>query len=100
MKKSEVNSKEMKELYTKRWRIETSYDRLKNKLHIENFSGREKITVLQDFNVIIVAFNFLISIKHKTNLNIPKEKKNGRISCQHKHISRKNEKKNNKNIIN
>lgn len=29
----------LKELYNKRWKIETNFDRLKNIIHIENFSG-------------------------------------------------------------
>ena len=33
---------ELKSLYKKRWEIETGFDRLKNYIRIENFSGRSK----------------------------------------------------------
>ena len=38
-----------KELYFKRWKIETYYDELKNKLKIEEFSGYSNQSILQDF---------------------------------------------------
>jgi len=38
-----------KALYFKRWGIETYYDRLKNILNLENFSGLTNQAILQDF---------------------------------------------------
>jgi len=53
-----------KALYFKRWPIETKYGELKYKLEIENFSGRTKEAIYQDFyitaylsNMIAVAVN-------------------------------------------
>ena len=53
-----------KALYFKRWPVETKYSELKHKLEIENFSGRTKEAVYQDFyitaylsNIISVAAN-------------------------------------------
>lgn len=46
-----------KELYFKRWGIETRYDFLKNKLEIENFTGDSKLTVEQDFYASIYLAN-------------------------------------------
>ena len=40
---------ELKELYGDRWTVEKDFDRLKNKLQIEKFTGRKKIRVEQDF---------------------------------------------------
>lgn len=37
------------ELYHLRWEIETSYDDIKNKLEIENFSGISPLAIKQDF---------------------------------------------------
>jgi hypothetical protein len=48
---------DFKELYFKRWRIETRYDFLKNKLEIENFTGDSKLTVEQDFYASIYLAN-------------------------------------------
>ena len=36
---------DFKEIYNKRWTVETNYDKLKNKLETENFSGRRKIII-------------------------------------------------------
>ena len=46
-----------KELYFKRWNIETRYDFLKNKLEIENFTGDSRLTVEQDFYSSIYLSN-------------------------------------------
>lgn len=40
---------DFKELYFKRWGIETKYNELKHKLEIENFTGETPIAVEQDF---------------------------------------------------
>ncbi len=40
-----------KELYFKRWGIETNYDTLKNQLQMEAFSGQRVLTVMQDFQI-------------------------------------------------
>lgn len=72
---NEIPYKEMKELYYKRWSIEISYDVLKNKLYIENFSGKTQITIEQDFYAQMLLYNMLEDIKKdageevKTNEN-------------------------------
>ena len=67
---------ELKQLYGDRWKIETNYDRLKNKPHIEKFTGKKKIIIEQDFYSHIYLFNVLISLKHDAEKQIirkPKE---------------------------
>lgn len=59
----EIPYDEMKELYYKRWNIELSYDKLKNKLYIENFSGKTQITIEQDFYAQILLYNMLEDLK-------------------------------------
>jgi hypothetical protein len=44
-------------LYFKRWKVETAYDNLKSKLELENFSGKTKISVLQDFYATMYLCN-------------------------------------------
>jgi len=44
-------------LYFERWKVETAYDQLKSKLELENFSGKTKISVLQDFYATIYLAN-------------------------------------------
>jgi len=48
---------EFKELYFKRWPIETKYNIIKQKLEIENFSGRLVDNIRQDFYASMVLTN-------------------------------------------
>lgn len=48
---------DFKKLYHLRWRIETKYDDLKNKLQLENFSGINNICILQDFYTTLFLSN-------------------------------------------
>jgi len=52
----------IKELYGKRWGVETMYDYLKNTLEIENFSSKTVEGVLQDFYASILCANMIHSI--------------------------------------
>ena len=49
LKEKHLSRKEMAGLYFKRWGIEVKYDSLKNKLELENMSGRRVVTTYQDF---------------------------------------------------
>ena len=66
---------ELKQLYSDRWKIETNYDRLKNKLHIEKFTGKKKIIIEQDFYSHIYLFNVLIALKHDAEQQITRKPK-------------------------
>lgn len=66
---------ELKELYGTRWTIEKNYDRLKNKLHIEKFTGKKKIIIEQDFYSHIYLLNILISLKHDAEEEITRKPK-------------------------
>jgi len=46
-----------KQLYFKRWKVETFYDELKNKLKVEHFSGYSNQSILQDFNAALFISN-------------------------------------------
>lgn len=50
-------SKQFKELYFKRWKVETLYDELKNKLKLEHFTGYSKKTIQQDFYATLFISN-------------------------------------------
>jgi len=67
---------DFKEIYNKRWIIETNYDKLKNKLQTENFSGRRKIIIEQDFYSDIYVFNIATTVKHDVNQEIKEKRKN------------------------
>ncbi len=46
-----------KELYARRWKVETFFDRIKNKFQLEIFSGRTERSVRQDFHAAIFLAN-------------------------------------------
>lgn len=46
-----------KELYFKRWGVETFYDEFKNKIKVENFSGYSNQSILQDFYAALFVSN-------------------------------------------
>jgi len=54
-----MGAKAFKELYFKRWPIETKFDELKNKLEVENFSGRTVNAVKQDFFISMYMSNMM-----------------------------------------
>jgi hypothetical protein len=47
------------ELYFSRWAVETAYDQIKSKLELENFSGKTKVSVLQDFYATMYLANIV-----------------------------------------
>lgn len=65
--------KDFKELYFKRWGIETKYDELKNRLQIENFTGDTKIAVEQDFYASIYLSNMAALAKHEADEKITRK---------------------------
>lgn len=62
LEKEKYSSNKIEELYFKRWKIETAYDQLKNKLQIENISGKVDITVRQDIYATIIVYNMIESM--------------------------------------
>lgn len=48
-------------LYFKRWGIEITYDFIKSKLQLENFSGKTKHSVLQDFYATLFIANMALA---------------------------------------
>lgn len=79
-----IPADEMKEAYFKRWQIEIGYDILKNKLHIENFTGKTQITIEQDFYAQIYTFNVLQDIKHTANAELQKKHKDKNLKYEYK----------------
>ena len=70
-----ASSEELKQLYGERWTVEKDYDRLKNKIYIEKFTGRRRTIIEQDFYSHIFLLNLLIGIKHDAELKIKRKPK-------------------------
>jgi hypothetical protein len=75
---------DFKELYFKRWGIETRYDFLKNKLEIENFSGESKLTIEQDFYASIYLANLCELIKTCSDEMIQEENSDKNLKREYK----------------
>ena len=60
-----------KDLYFKRWGIETNYNRLKSNIHVEEFSGLTEIAIRQDFyaNVFINNLQSIIALDSKEEID-------------------------------
>lgn len=72
----EFTTEELKELYGKRWTIETGFDRLKNLLEIEDFSGIRRPIIEQDFYAHIFIYNLAITIKKQAECHITRTPRN------------------------
>ena len=55
--KNEFSKEDLKEVYGKRWQVEISYNSIKNKLKIEEFTGNLPQFVYQDIYAQIVVYN-------------------------------------------
>jgi len=64
-----------KDLYFQRWKVETFYDELKNKLKIEYFSGYSRQSILQDFEASLFISNVQSLIVGELNDEIQLDKK-------------------------
>lgn len=64
---------ELKELYFKRWGVETKYNELKNRLQLENFTGDTPIAVEQDFYASMYLCNMIALAKADANATIEKK---------------------------
>lgn len=79
-----IEPEDMKETYFKRWQIEIGYDILKNKLHLENFTRKTKITIEQDFYAQIYTFNVLQDIKNTNTKRIQEKQHNKNLKYKYK----------------
>ena len=80
----EFTLKDLEKLYGMRWKIETNYDRLKNKIKIENFTGHRKVIIEQDFHSHIFIFNFLMTQKLIAQEELEEKRKNKKTKYEYK----------------
>ena len=81
---NEFTTHDLKELYNKRWKIETNFDRLKNIIYIENFSGYSEEIIQQDFYANIFMFNYLMAMKLDADQKIQEKHKNKKLKHEYK----------------
>ncbi len=73
-----------KQLYFMRWPIETKFDIIKNKLALENFSGRTVNSIMQDFYVNMYLANMAAYSQNEADVNVSaqREDKNNKYKYQ------------------
>jgi hypothetical protein len=72
---NKISMKTFKALYFKRWPIETKYNEIKNKLEIENFSGRLVDNIRQDFYATMLLINLAADFYEEAQGAVEKEQK-------------------------
>lgn len=84
---------DFKKLYNLRWGIETNYNTMKNRLNIENYTGKRKITIQQDIYSKFLKYNIFQYYETYFNLLINKTKRQKGIKTEYKvnqaHLIRK-----------
>ena len=70
-----MSTKEIGELYYKRWGIELAYDVIKNKFNIENISGKSRLIIEQDFYAQMLLFNMVEDLRNDSNKVVEDNKK-------------------------
>jgi hypothetical protein len=71
-----LKKRDFKDLYNKRWGIETQYGSLKNKIEIENFSSRTVNGIYQDYFVGVLHFVIVATTLMDVQPIIDKEREN------------------------
>ena len=69
-----LGTKEIGEIYKLRWGIETNYNTMKNRIYIENYSGKRRICIEQDIYSKFLKFNIFHYLKIKFNKLIKNKK--------------------------
>lgn len=68
-----LKTSDFKELYFKRWRVETYYEILKNRLSLENFTGKTALSIKQDFYSSIFVSNIEALLVYDINEDLEKQ---------------------------
>jgi hypothetical protein len=66
-------------LYFKRWPVETKFDIVKNKLELENFTGRTVNSIMQDFWAAMHVTNMVAVAKHEAEELVKEQRKEKNI---------------------
>lgn len=84
---------DFQKLYNLRWGIETNYNTMKNRLNIENYTGKRKITIKQDIYSKFLKYNILQYYRIYFNLLINRTRRQKGIKQEYKvnqaHLIRK-----------
>jgi len=71
--KNILKTEDFKELYFKRWKIETYYEIMKNRLSLENFTGTSALAIKQDFHATMFISNMEALVTYDLNEELKNE---------------------------
>ena len=74
---------DFKEIYKARWKIEESYNSIKNKLKIEKFTGNLPIYVYQDIYAQVLVYNQVQDILNSKNEELRKRNKKKNLKYEY-----------------
>ena len=77
---------DFKKLYFMRWPVETKFDEIKNKLQVENFTGRTKKAIIQDFYISMFIAN-TISVTRWEAQQVVDEQREGKDNKYDYHVN-------------
>lgn len=80
----EFSIQDFKELYFKRWGVETKYNELKNRLQLEDFTGDTPIAVEQDFYASMYLCNMVSLAKADAKVSIEENHKETTLKYEYK----------------
>jgi len=73
LSKDEMEVSKFKELYFLRWKIEGKYQELKNRLHMEEFSGKTVNNIKQEYFACLFLSNLSAMMKNTVDQELKKE---------------------------
>ncbi len=77
---NDLSVEDLKEIYHHRWGVETFFDVMKNRLGLENFTGKTLESVLQDFWSTIFVCNLEASCTHEINQELQTQEKPRKVN--------------------
>ena len=78
------SQEKLKNIYQKRWNIETSYDCIKSKLKIESFTGKLPILIEQDLYAQVLVYNQLQDMIYTGNTILKKKLEDKKLKLDYK----------------
>jgi len=82
--KEKLRTSDFKKLYFQRWKIETCYEIIKNRLALENFTGESVLAIKQDFYATMFISNIEAAIIFDLNIELQENRDKNKQKQQRK----------------
>lgn len=81
---TDIDTSAIEKLYHKRWDVEILYNKLKNRMEIENFSGLDELCIKQDFYTTLLLSNMTASVIFDSQSELDKTCKKKELSKEYR----------------